>query len=153
MQNQYFYETEVRWTGARRGVLVAEGLPRIDVSAPPEFHGEDRTWTPEHLFVAAVNSCYMATFASIVEVSKLDILSFACKATGRLEKVDGQGYRVTEVALRPTLVVKNQADFERGARLLEKALKHCFISKSVRSEVTLSPEITIEQATAATATN
>ena len=149
MNNQYFYETEVQWIGGRRGLVTAAGLPNIEVTAPPEFQGDDLTWTPEHLFVAAVNSCYMATFAAIADVSKLDVLSFSSKATGMLEKIEGKGYRITEVVLKPALLLKSEADVERGMRLLNKALQHCFVSNSIQCEVRLNPAITFARGVAA----
>src|SRR5690242_16537213 len=121
MNNQFFYETEVQWIGGRRGVVTAAGLPNNEVTAPPGHQGDEMTWTPEHLFVAAVNSCYMATFAAIADVSRLDVLSFASKATGMLEKVEGRGYRITEIILKPALLLKSEADVERATRLLDKA--------------------------------
>ena len=57
MENKYFYSTEVEWTGDRHGDLRAPVLPNLHVDAPPEFKGHDGVWTPEHLFVASVNSC------------------------------------------------------------------------------------------------
>lgn len=39
---------------------------------PPEFGGPERTWSPEHLFVAAVSSCLMTTFRAIAEMSELE---------------------------------------------------------------------------------
>jgi peroxiredoxin-like protein len=148
MNNQFFYETEVQWIGGRRGLLSAEGFPNIEVTAPPEFQGDEMTWTPEHLFVAAVNSCYLATFAAIAVVSRLVVLSFATKATGMLEKVEGRGYRITEIVLKPALLLRSEADVERGTRLLDKALQHCFVSNSIQSEVRLSPAVTFARAAA-----
>ena len=57
MEDKYFYSTEVEWTGARNGDLTAGSLPKLHVDAPPEFKGHEGAWTPEHLFVGAVNSC------------------------------------------------------------------------------------------------
>ena len=143
MNSHYLYETVVQWAGGRRGVLGAAGMPAIDVAAPPEFSGDDHTWTPEHLFVGAVNSCYMATFAAIADASKLKVMGFTATATGTLKKLAEGGYRITEIVLKPALLLENEADAERAARLLEKALKHCFISNSIASNVKLSPEISV----------
>ena len=48
---------------------------------------------------------------------------------------------MTEITLRPTLVIGNARDFERANQILEKAEKHCLISNSIRSETKLEPEI------------
>lgn len=145
MANQHFYETEVGWMGKRHGYLQARGLPVLEVAAPPEFQGHEHTWTPEHLFVASINSCYMATFVAIAELSKLDVVSFTSTAIGKLEKMDGAGYLFTEIILKPRLVIKYEYDAERANRILEKAGKNCFISNSIKTGVKLDPEVDFEE--------
>ena len=141
MENKYFYSTEVEWTGERHGDLRAPVLPNMQVDAPPEFKGHEGVWTPEHLFVAAVNSCFMTTFLAIAENSKLEFVSFSANAKGKLEKLDGQGFIMTEVVLRPKLVINHARDVERAGRILEKAEKNCLISNSIKTETTLEPEV------------
>src|SRR5690242_5897958 len=104
MEDKLFYSTDVEWTGARRGSLRAQSLPTLSVDAPPEFKGHEGTWTPEHLFVGAVNSCFMTTFVAIAENSKLDFVSFKTAADGKLEKLEGQGFQMTELTDRKSVV-------------------------------------------------
>src|SRR6266487_2761269 len=141
MENQYSYATEVAWTGGRSGDLSAPDLPDLEVDAPPEFKGHEGVWTPEHLFVAAVNSCFMTTFLAIAENSKLEFVSFSADAKGKLEKLDGQGFMMTEITLRPKLVIANSRDAERASRILEKAERNCLISNSVKAAIRLEPEV------------
>lgn len=116
-------------------------LPDIQVAAPPEFKGHGGAWTPEHLFVASVSSCFMTTFLAIAELSKLEFVSFSAEAAGKLEKVEGQGYLMTEVVIRPRLVIRRAQDAERAARILEKAERNCLISNSVTTAVRLEPSV------------
>ena len=141
MENKYFYTTEVEWTGERHGDLRAPVLPNLQVDAPPEFKGHEGAWTPEHLFVASVNSCFMTTFLAIAENSKLEFVSFSADAKGKLEKLEGQGFIMTEVILRPKLLISHARDVERASRILEKAEKHCLISNSIKAETKLESEI------------
>src|SRR6266545_7793602 len=127
-QLPYFYETEVEWTGERRGEMRAAGLPTLEVAPPPEFKGHAGIWSPEHLYIASVNACFMSTFLAIAELSKLEFVSFTCQARVKLEKEEGRGYRLTEITLRPTLALRHDRDRERAARILEKAEKNCLIS-------------------------
>src|SRR4026207_300402 len=99
----YFYETEVEWTDQRRGDLESPGLASLQVASPPEFHGHEGVWTPEHYFVAAVNSCFMTTFLAIAEMSKLEFVSFSADAKGKLEKLGDKGFMMTEITLQPKL--------------------------------------------------
>ncbi|MCM3905283.1 MAG: OsmC family protein [Pyrinomonadaceae bacterium] len=141
MENQYSYSTEVEWTGERGGDLSAPDLPNLEVDAPPEFKGHEGVWTPEHLFVAAVNSCFMTTFLAIAENSKLEFVSFSADAKGMLEKLEGQGFIMTEVVLRPKLLISHARDVERAGRILQKAEKNCLISNSIKTETRLEPEV------------
>ena len=149
MENQYYYSTEIEWIGDRRGDLSAPNLADLLIDAPPEFKGHEGFWTPEHLFVASVNSCFMTTFLAIAENSKLDFVSLRIGAKGKLEKLEGQGFMITEITLRPRLVLREARDAERALRILEKAERNCLISNSVKTEITLQPEVTIaDEATA-----
>ncbi len=141
----YFYETEVEWQGARKGELRAPSLPALEIAAPPEFKGQEGLWTPEHLFVASVNVCFMTTFLAIAELSKLDFASFTCTAKGKLEKGEGRGFRMTEICLYPKLVLHYSRDMERAGRLLEKAESHCLIANSINTVVKLEPEISFAE--------
>jgi organic hydroperoxide reductase OsmC/OhrA len=119
------------------------GAPAVDVSSPPEFQGEAGMWTPETLFVASVNACFVLTFLAIARLSKLDVVSMRASAQGKLEKSDGGGYRITEIVIKPALIVRSEAERERAERLLEKAERNCFISNSITASVRLEPEIAV----------
>ena len=141
MEDNYYYTTQVEWTGERHGDLSAPVLPSLKVDAPPEFKGHEGVWTPEHLFVASVNSCFMTTFLAIAENSKLEFESFRADAKGKLEKIADKGFMMTEITLQPKLVIRNARDAERASRILEKAEKHCLISNSIKTETVLEPDI------------
>ena len=143
VQLPHFYESRIEWTGEKMGHLSVPGLPALQVATPPEFDGHDGFWSPEHYFVAAVNSCIMTTFLAIAEGSKLQFESYQAQATGKLEKPENEGYRITEIIIRPRLVISQSKDMERAGRILQKAEKHCLISNSIKAVVHLEPQILI----------
>jgi organic hydroperoxide reductase OsmC/OhrA len=145
MENIHFYNTAIRWEQGRRGTLTSPDLTNpILVATPPEFpKGEPKIWSPEHLYVAAANSCLMTTFLAIAENSKLDFVSFDSSATGKLEKVEGN-LMISEIELKPVVVLKDEKDKERALRIIEKSEKACLISNSMKSKVVLSPEVIIQ---------
>lgn len=149
MQTLHFYSTDVAWTGERQGDLTAPELPSVRVDAPPEFHGHEGVWTPEHLFVGAINSCFMTTFLAIAENSRLDFVTFESKATGKLENQDEIGLMMTLVVVRPRLTIRNVRDEERAFRILKKAERHCLIANSVKTLIRLEPEIKVADQLAA----
>ena len=147
MTNQlpHFYHTEIEWTGERKGYVRALGLPTLTVATPPEFQGHEGLWTPEHFFVAAVNACLMTTFLAIAELSKLRFIAFRSQAQGKLEKLDGQGFQITEILLRPHLIIAEERDRDRAERILEKAERHCLISNSIKARVKMESEISVTE--------
>ena len=144
---EHIYEVSVNWQADRKGVMSSPVLnTKIEVATPPQFpKGMEGIWSPEHLFVAAINSCLMTTFLSIAENSKLEFVSFDSKAIGKLEMVDGK-YMMSEVILMPVVTINDEQQKERAERVLQKSEANCLISNSVKSTIIFKPEIKITQA-------
>ena len=144
---EHIYEVSVNWQADRKGVMSSPVLnTKIEVVTPPQFpKGMEGIWSPEHLFVAAINSCLMTTFLSIAENSKLEFVSFDSKASGKLEMVDGK-YMMSEVTLMPIVTISDEQQKERAERVLQKSEANCLISNSVKSTIIFKPEIKITQA-------
>lgn len=136
------YKVDLNWISDRKGEIASPELnSKIEVATPPQFpKGIEGIWSPEHLFTAAVNSCFMTTFLSIAENSRLEFKSFSCNAKGKLEQVEGK-FLMTEVLLEPTLILVNEKDLEKAERILQKSEAACLISNSIKSSVTLKNKI------------
>lgn len=141
---EHNYEVSVAWLTDRRGVMTSPELTTsVEVATPPQFpKGMEGIWSPEHLFVAAVNSCLMTTFLAIAENSKLEYTSFKSKAIGKLEMVDGK-YMMSEVTLMPEIEIADEQQKERAERVLQKSETNCLISNSVKSKIVFQPSIKI----------
>jgi len=137
----FYYETEIEWRKEKEAEVKGPGLPPVAVGAPPEFSGREGNWAPEHLFVASLNTCFMLTLLTIAENSKLPLISFRSTAKGKLERVQGSVYQITEVVIKPTVVIASAQDLGRVPRILDKAKENCFISNSVKSVIKLEPEV------------
>jgi organic hydroperoxide reductase OsmC/OhrA len=137
----FYYETEIEWTKEKEGQICGPSLPAVTVGPPPEFKGREGTWSPEHLFVASLNTCFMLTFLAIAENSKVALFSFSSTAKGRLEKVPGSNYQITEIVVKPRVVISSVEDLGRIGRVVEKAKENCFISNSIKGTVKLEPQI------------
>jgi organic hydroperoxide reductase OsmC/OhrA len=136
----FTYQTTLKWADRRAGWLRAEGKPEFRVASPPEFKGEAGVWTPEDLFVAAVEACTMMTFMAFAQKLNLPVVSYQSHAEGVLEFVDG-GYRFTKVVLRPTVVVAQAGAMSQTEKALHDAHQGCLIAKSIRTEVLVEPVI------------
>ena len=146
METAYHYEVKVNWEADRKGLMSSPVLnTKIEVATPPEFpKGMPGIWSPEHLLVAAVNSCLMTTFLAIAENFRFGYIGFESNADGKLEKVDGK-YMISEVVLSPVLTIAPDADKEKAIRILEKSEAACLISNSVKAKIVFKPEIKITE--------
>lgn len=142
----YNYEVDLTWKENRKGIISSPVLTQsIEVATPPEFQkGIEKIWSPEHLFVASINSCLMTTFLAIAENSKLEFESFNSQANGKLDKVEGK-FMMTEVLLRPTIVINNPEMKEKAKRVLEMSERACLISNSVKSSIIFDPTILVQE--------
>jgi len=141
---EHYYEVSVNWLETRLGSLSSDQLStQIEVVTPPEFKGGIAgKWSPEHLFVAAVNSCLMTTFLALAENSKLVFTSFKSSAVGKLEAIDGR-YLISEVKLRPEVIITSSNDFDKAMRILNKAETACLISNSITSTIVFQPKVVL----------
>ena len=139
----FTYKTNVKWEERRSGTLASDGKPALRVASPPEFKGEAGVWTPEDLFVAAVEICQMTTFLAYAERKQLQVISYQSHANGVLEYINGD-YRFTRIVLFPTVVIANSASEDEAHRLLDEAHKHCLVANSIESIVEVNPTIIIQ---------
>ncbi len=146
----HFYNVNVKWSNDRKGMMCSPELkyPEQDsgclqVATPPGFpKGIPGIWSPEHLFTASVSSCFMTTFLSIAENSKLEFAGFECKSKGKLDKVDGK-LQMTDIELEPTVTLMNENDREKAIRVLQKSESACLITNSIKSKVSVIPKIIV----------
>ncbi|HXG52415.1 MAG TPA: OsmC family protein [candidate division Zixibacteria bacterium] len=138
---QFHYEIEVIWNGEAASEIRASGRPEIPVGAPPEFRGTEGRWSPEHLFAAAAATCFMLTFLAVAKSARLAVLDYSASARAKLEKISAGRFEITEIAIRPRIVVGTAEDMGRVPRLLEKTKQRCFITNSIKSRVVVEPEV------------
>lgn len=136
----YNYQTTVKWTEQRKGIMSCAGKPEVQVATPPEFKGHEGIWSPEDLFVASANICLMTTFLAVAERAGLVFSSYESTAEGRLELVEGK-FQFTAITIKPLITVKSGDDAAKAKELIEKAERNCLISNSMKATVTLEPVI------------
>ncbi len=143
MATVHKYQVRAKSTRPCAGVVASDVISQpIIFSAPPEFSGEPHLWTPEHFFVAALVSCYVATFSGMSEFSLFHYVSLEVTAEGTLER-DAGGWRFTEVHLRPSLKITREEDREQAVQLLEKAERTCLVARSITAQVAVEPTIKV----------
>lgn len=133
-------------TYSRAHSLDFEGGIRVPASAapaniPPTAKGAAGV-DPEQAFVASLSSCHMLWFLLLACKAKLVVDRYVDHASGFLGKNAEGREAMTRVTLRPVVTFSGRKPgTEEHAQLHEAAHHKCFIANSVKSEVTVEPEI------------
>ena len=139
----FTYHTGVEWKSDRQGTLRSDGKPEISISSPPEFKGIPGVWTPEDLFVAALEICQMSTFLSFGIRKGIPLKSYKSSAEGLLENVDGK-YRFTKITVKPEIVVESSWTKEQVQEIVHAAHDNCLIGNSMTADVGIEPMIILQ---------
>jgi organic hydroperoxide reductase OsmC/OhrA len=147
------YETRVRWTGStglgwenydRTHAATAPGAAQEVRLTTGESTGDPSILNPEQLVLMAASSCQMLWFLHLAAKARIDVLEYEDSATA-LMPTDQEPVRITEIALRPRIVVAGDASEVRVRKLADTAHEHCFVANSLNAQMTLQP--TVEVAT------
>ncbi|RPH75223.1 MAG: OsmC family peroxiredoxin [Candidatus Rokuibacteriota bacterium] len=120
--------------------LSSGGVPDLRTAPPLDFDGPGDAWSPEQLLLAAVEACFLLTFRSVAQASRLEFVSLSVEAEGVVDRVNGVT-RFTEIVLRPRVALPAGADWVRVQRALEKAERACLVSSSIDTPIRLEPEL------------
>ncbi len=151
---EHRYETQLRWSGSTG--LGWENYDREHtITAPPaepelrlttgESQGDPAVLNPEQLLVMAASSCQMLSFLHAAAKARIDVVEYEDEASG-LMPLDEQPAWITEITLRPRIVIAGEASEERVRKLVQTAHEYCYIANSLKSEVAIEPRIEIGQA-------
>jgi organic hydroperoxide reductase OsmC/OhrA len=147
------YETRLRWTGS-----TGLGWDHYDrehsASAPPaeqevrlttgESKGDPAVLNPEQLVVMAASSCQMLFFLHLASKARLDVVEYEDDASGVMPLED-EPVRLTQITLRPRIVIASEASEERVAKIVHQAHDLCYIANSLNGEVVLEPRVEFAQ--------
>ncbi len=123
--------------------------PEFRFSAPPDSHGHAGVFTPEDAFVAAANTCVMMMFVWAAERLKLKLLSYECRTEGTKVIELDRTEIFTRLLFRPNIRISAGGEAKdviegRARRALQAAQKYSLVANSVKSEIVIEPEFSIE---------
>jgi organic hydroperoxide reductase OsmC/OhrA len=138
----HVFETQVVWQQDKACEVKSSDRPALTVATPPEFGGPEGVWTPEHLLVAAVDSCLLSTFLYFADRFKLPLRSYASAAQGRVEKtLEGLRFTGIDVSIRFAVADAKAVQKAMSLRLQEKLEKYCPVSASLGCPVRLDLDV------------
>jgi organic hydroperoxide reductase OsmC/OhrA len=147
------YETRLRWAGStglgwehydREHALTAPPAEQEIRLTTGESKGDPAVLDPEQLLVMAASSCQMLSFLHLAAKARMDVVEYEDEASG-LMPLDAQPVRITEITLRPRIVLAGEASEERVRKLVHTAHEHCFIANTLNCEMAIEPRVEIGQ--------
>ena len=130
---------------SRAHTWAFDGGLEVQASASPHVvplpHSNAAAVDPEEAFIAALSSCHMLWFLSVVAQGGFRIDSYTDAATGVLEKDASGRTAITRVTLRPLAVfsgLRLPTQTEVGG-MHHQAHAECFIANSVKTEIQCIP--------------
>lgn len=133
---------EVHLTGRQAGYaeVTTGGVPVLRTAPPVEYDGPGDAWTPEHLLLVAVQSCFLFTLRAVARASKMEFSTLELEAIGTVDRRDGVT-RFSEIVLRPRITVAPTIARERVLHVLQKTEKACLVSASLSTPIHVEPTI------------
>ena len=130
------HDYDMELVGGPQGyaTISAAGLPDLTTAPPPEFDGPGDAWSPEHLLLASVSSCFLFTFRAMARASKAAFLDVDAHTWGQVSRVDGVT-RFTEIVVRAAVTAAPGSDIEQLQRAIEKTTTRCLVSSSLTTPV------------------
>ncbi|HRH65109.1 MAG TPA: OsmC family protein [Bacteroidia bacterium] len=136
------YKVSLDWDKNYDSATLHAGVRSpLMIGPPPEFNGSDSIWSPEHLLISALSSCYTTTFMYFARLLKAPVKSLHVDAIVEFEKESNEPYEAKRYILHPTIEFANNPGEHIIENLLAKARKYCIISRSVKGEVIIEASV------------
>jgi organic hydroperoxide reductase OsmC/OhrA len=149
------YETRLQWRGStglgwdhydrEHGAIAPPAEQEVRLTTG-ESQGNPAVLNPEQLVVMAASSCQMLFFLHLASKARIDVVEYVDEASGVMP-LDDEPVRLTDITLRPRIVIAGDASEERVQKLVHTAHEHCYIANSLKSEVTLEPQVEYAEVT------
>jgi len=127
-QDKWLYHNALKWKGEKKADLRM-------LESGQEIEG---IISPQDLFVASANACFMTTLLGTVKNMGVELVSYESEAEGILETVDNLKI-FTKIIIKPRIKAKETEDKIR--LILNHAEKRCLVVNSMKTQVTVEPEI------------
>jgi organic hydroperoxide reductase OsmC/OhrA len=142
------YTTRCAWTGStgeghesydrRHAATAPPAKQEVALTSGEEGRGSPDDLNPEQLLVMAASSCQLLWFLYLAARSRIDVVEYVDEAEGVMPP-DDKPVRITEITLRPRVVLRSGPTEERLRHLTELAHRQCYIANSLKTEVRVEP--------------
>jgi organic hydroperoxide reductase OsmC/OhrA len=136
----HHYDVELAGTAHGYATLAGDNLPDLTVAPPREYGGPGDAWSPEHLLLAAVSSCFLFTFRAVATAAQVGVVEIEAHASGTVDRTGGTT-RFTDILLRVAVTAVPGADRAAVQRAIDKTAARCLVSSSLSTPVRVEATI------------
>ena len=138
-----FFEVDLNWLSDTRGIIAGKDAQgTLHVATPPEFGGSGKPWTPEHLFLSSITSCFMTTYLVFVKKFKFEINNLECHADGQVQMQDGK-LTFSRIDVFPKIYIPEESMRDMAMLAMEKTHKYCLVSNAVCAPIIYHDEVIV----------
>ncbi len=143
---QFLFETQLHWQQDAKGVLTSKAITEpIKVAKPKVFKGiEGGLWSPEHLFIGSVSSCFMTTYLFYAKQKGLPLSGFECEVIGQVE-LKNDKLKFTEINVYPKVAVEKASMLDIAKQVNELSKQNCLITKALNVIVYYHPSFEVQE--------
>ena len=102
-------------------------------AVPREFEGCGGAFSPEDLYLLALQNCFVATFKVYAEYSKLNFTQL--QVSGELIVDKNENNKPVMKTLKLKIEITQASDKKKAELLIKKTLENGFILQSVKTEI------------------
>jgi organic hydroperoxide reductase OsmC/OhrA len=143
-ERHFTFEARLKWTAQDKSSVLTAGEEKpIRVGPPPEFGGDGKHWSPEHLFLGAVSSCFATTYMVLARKYEVEVAALECNVTGEIEFLEGS-FRFTIIHIFPKVFIKDESLKDKARLTLDKTQHYCIVANSINAEKIYHGEVIVE---------
>lgn len=139
------YQVNLKYKKNRKGFKISSVLPQnLNEETPQKLSKSmGKIWSPEHLLLTSLTSCLMNTFITSVANTNIQFVSFESGSSCTIEVIKEKN-RITEIILKPKVVIPYFQNPEQVKAILEMAKNSCLISNIIRINIRFEPEVIVK---------
>lgn len=127
--------TKLAWRDGLVCDASFEGVTPVKVTAKSNLEKYPGAWSPVHMLVSSIETCFFVTFLFIAAKAHVEISSYQSEAEGMMDAPDGKHSAITTVAIRPRVGLTNEMDRSKLTQLFEKTEEYCTVGNSLNFKV------------------
>lgn len=138
---------DLKWGNGRNGTGVLQATKlKSEISIPQEMGGPGIGTNPDEMLLGAAATCYLITFATLLENAKIEVERLTMQAEGIVDVTNGI-FTYEKILYKPNVFIQTVTTHEKEKvmRLARKAEQTCMISKALKGNVIIDVLAHIEQ--------